>query len=252
VSERKVVCGVHGTTPATFACRHVASGVACGFHVDPDDGEWPDAWCDACDERLAAGGGEWTHEAEELADIKVLCTHCYELARDRNRDVPAHARGGAAALTEVEERRLIRHATQVGQDRQAAARARWRIGDRGEWYFDVDARTLALSDPGEAPVLADVRLVGSYSTRSSTFQWSWALYDEQHPLIAGIADLRTFGEVRGLTRLTETWWKAEQVDAWEMTSLAGYLLGFEGVYRAPYEEDDLYWFMLLDRFRQVS
>ena len=53
------ICGAHGETPATFVCRHVADGVACGFHANPPapDNPWPDAWCDLCEEAFQRGGG---------------------------------------------------------------------------------------------------------------------------------------------------------------------------------------------------
>lgn len=40
----------------------------------------------------------------------------------------------------------------------------------------------------------------------------------------------------------------EEVDAWEMTSLCGYLLGTEAVYRAPFDEQQR-WFMLQSNLR---
>jgi hypothetical protein len=250
VSEReKVVCGSHGSTPVTFTCRHVASGVACGFHADDSDSAdpWPDAVCDACDERITAAGGP-TDETTDAADIKVICTHCYEQARDRNRNVPPHARGRRARLDDDEQRELLVHACRTGNLIQDEARHRWRFDQFARWYFDADARTLTFSDPTLGRLVADVRLVGSFSTKSNTFQWSWVLYDDNHPMIAGIADLRGFGDVRGLSRLTTKYFACEQEEAWELTSLAAYLLGCQALYRAPF--DHLYWFMLLSGFRQ--
>jgi len=251
--DEKVVCGRHGETPVTYACRHVASGVACGFHAEAVDGdEWPDAWCDSCDELLASVGGEWTDETSERADIKLLCTHCYEQARERNRVVPPLARGARARLTPEEQDRLFHHATHVGQSKQEEAKRRWLFGEHAKWYYDNDARTLSFSDPVLAPAIVNVTLVGSYSTRSATFQWSWELYDRDDPAIGRIAELQAFGEVRGIEALATACWDAEQVDAWEMASLAGYLLGCDGMYRVPFEEDDLYWFMLLQSWRHPS
>jgi hypothetical protein len=85
-SRDLVICGAHGETPATFVCRHLADGVARGFHADAPtkDQPWPDAWCDECDKAFQAGGGEWNEETEKVLDIKVLCTHCYGAAKERN------------------------------------------------------------------------------------------------------------------------------------------------------------------------
>lgn len=251
MSERdRIVCSSHGETPATFACRHLASGVACGFHSAPTaDDPWPDAWCDLCDETLAASGGEWDEASENVADIKLLCAHCYEAARERNRTVPALARGAERRMTNTEVTALIRHASDAAHAQQDESTRRWGWGDLPRWDFDSEASTLTFSDLAGATVVADVRLVGSFSTRTSTFQWAWETFgDEAHNL--PIAQLRVFGEVREIAALTTPKRECEEVDGWEMTSLAAYLLGAEAVYRAPM--DHLYWFMLLSRFRTAS
>jgi hypothetical protein len=77
VSESKwITCGAHGETPATFACRHVTRGTACGFHASADslDDKWPDAWCDLCEESLQSQGGEWNEVSERVADVQLACT----------------------------------------------------------------------------------------------------------------------------------------------------------------------------------
>jgi hypothetical protein len=237
--SEEVICGEHGNTPVTFACRHLASGVACGFHCsteNPDD-RWPDAWCDACEEQPKLGA--------EV--IKILCTHCWEAARARNERVPTLARGQRAALTKKEQQRLFTGATEQLQRVQDAANAKWKFMEHPRWDFDAEQRTLTFSDRGEPRVIADIRLVGSYSTKSDSFQWSWAMYGRDDPMIDGISDLPAFGEVRGIERMTTKHWKCDVVDGWEMTAIAALLLGCEGVYRAPF--DDLYWFMLLSGFR---
>ena len=246
----EVVCGKHGQTPATFACRHLASGVACGFHCDDTDPatDWPDAWCDGCEaQRIAAGG--WTDELT-LAVIKVLCTHCWESARARNERVPALARGQTAQLSLDEQRSLIAGATEHLRAVQDEADKKWRFLTFPRWDFDADRRTVTFSGNGSRRLVADVRLVGSYATKSSSFQWSWVLYAHDEPMIDGIVDLPAFGEVRGIERLTTRYWDCEIVEAWEMTAIAAHILGCDAVYRAPFA--DLYWFMLLSDFREVT
>jgi len=243
-----MICKLHGPTPITLACRHLASGIACGFHSAPGDGERPDAWCDKCDEARAQGG-EWTQEMNRQRDLSLTCTYCYDLAAARNRNVPAHARGPKAALTNPEFRALCEHATAQVADVQEGARAKWAFDIYERWDFDEDARTLAFSDPKRSTLVADVRLVGAFTPKTNTFQWSWATYEHDNLLIAGIASLRTFGEVRGVMQLTTNDWKGTITDGWSMTAIAGYLLGCAGVYRADY--DDRYWFMLLSNWRHA-
>jgi Family of unknown function (DUF6882) len=50
--------------------------------------------------------------------------------------------------------------------------------------------------------------------------------------------------------LTTPNWPADETDGWEMASLAGYILGAEGVYRPPF--DHLRWFMLLSNLRHAN
>ena len=180
--------------------------------------------------------------------IKILCTHCWEAARARNERVPPLARGKAVQLSPDEQTRLSTGATEQLQRKQDAADAKWQFLSLPRWNFDDGQRTLTFSDNERRRLVADVRMVGSYSTTSNSFQWSWALYDEDEPKIDGIRDLPAFGEVRGIDRLTTNKWDCDIVDGWEMTAIAGYLLGCEAVYRAPF--DHLYWFMLLSGFRE--
>ena len=246
IPMREMICKLHGPTPITLACRHLVNGIACGFHTGPGDGERPDAWCDKC-EAARAHAGEWTQELNRQADLSLTCTYCYDLAASRNRDVPAHARGKVAAMTNPEFRALCDHATTQVADVQEGARAKWAFDIYARWDFDEDARVMSFNDPERPTLVADVRLVGAFAPKASTFQWSWATYERDNLLIAGIPSLRTFGEVRAVTQLTMNDWTCKLADGWAMTAIAGYLLGCAGVYRADF--DDKYWFMLLANWR---
>ncbi len=246
-----LVCGTHGKTPSTFLCRHVAGGIACGFHASSNDPTepWPDAWCDRCEEVLDAAG-EWTDEAQKEADIKALCTHCYDESRTRNVTVPRFARGAAARLTVAEAQQLLHHAVHEAQAVQAASRRRWGWGDHDRWDYDDRANTLTLSHPKLPILVANTQFVGSYA--HGTFQWAWKTLARDDPNYAVIARLPLFGEVRGISKLTTASWACEQAEGWEMTALASYLLGSEGMYRAPFRGGQQFWFMLLSNWRTVS
>ncbi len=248
----RVVCGRHGETPPTFACRHVTRGTACGFHAAAAAPEqrWPDAWCDLCEEAFQAAGGEWNDVSEKQADIQLMCTHCYEAARDRNRRVPRFARGVAARLTEDEASELLRHAVHAARAAQEASERRWAWRRMARWDFDSKANTLMFSDPRLPSVIAAVRLVGSYSTKSGTFQWAWKTFDEGAPEADAVSRLRVFGEVRGISALTSPNVACDETHGWEMASLAGYVLGAEALYGAPFDHQR--WFMLLSDWRMVS
>lgn len=205
--------------------------------------------CDLCEESFEAGGGEWNEQNEGAADIKALCSHCYENARDRNEDVPHLARGAAARLTASEIDALLHHAVHETQALQELSDKAWGWRDLGRWDFDDEVSTLTFSDTTGGGVIADVRLVGSYSSRSNTFQWAWETFRETARESAPITHLRTFGEVRGIPDLTTPLWKCDESTGREMTSLAAYVLGADAVYRAAF--DHQYWFMLLSNFRRA-
>jgi len=253
VSDReRVTCSTHGVTPATFACRHLTRGVACGYHCsaeDPTD-PWPDAWCDLCEDAFQAESAEWNDVSAKVADIKLMCGHCYDAARARNLAPPPLARGARTSLTAKECHALVRHAVHEMQKVQDASQKRWGWDAMAKWHFDDAARTLTFSDPVHATVIADVRLVGSYSTKSNTFQWAWETFDECAPETTEISRLRVFGEVRGMSKLTTANCNCEEAEGWEMASLAGYLLGTEALYRAPFDHQR--WFMLLSNLRHSN
>jgi hypothetical protein len=150
-------------------------------------------------------------------------------------------------MTTAEFRALCDHAMNQVSDGQEGARVKWGFDAYARWDFDEEGRTLAFTDPARSTLIAEVRLVGAFDPATSTFHWSWANYDRDHLLIAGIPSLRTYGDVRGISQLTTNDWDAKMTDGWRMTALAGYLLGCAGVYRADY--DDKFWFMLLGNWR---
>ena len=242
-----IVCKRHGPAPAALACRHLIAGVACGVHVGGGD-ERPDAWCDRCDEQRA-DAGEWTRELVEQGEMALACAYCYDLAIARNRDVPEHARGARAVLTVDEHRALFDHATARLASIQEAARAAWRFDTYERWDFDRDARTLSFTDPDRPALVTAVRLVGTYTTAPASFHWAWGDHGDDDLLVAGVAGLRVFGEVRGITALTTRDWPCRLRDAWELSAVAGYLLGCDGIYRAEF--DDRFWFLLLERWRNA-
>jgi len=86
--SKVLVCGSHGDQVATFVCCHLAREAGKGFHIGvnpeyPDD-PFPDAWCDACDAKVESVGGHWNDESEAFAQITLICSQCYLLARMRN------------------------------------------------------------------------------------------------------------------------------------------------------------------------
>lgn len=244
-----VVCGNHGRTPSTFVCRHLANGYGCGFHDAGTEGDpWPDAWCDKCQagfERL----GEWTDENEPK--LALLCTDCYEKARERNRRLIEPLRPGQLSVSDEEYSELVRNAHAWCEARVADAKARWRFNAWANWYFDAERRILRFYDDESGPsVVADATVIGSFSRKTNTWKWGWANEGYSEESRAASRPIQVFGEVRGIRTLSEAHWPAEEVDGWEVAQIAARLLDAEAIYRAPMEH--LHFFMLLRNFRPGS
>jgi hypothetical protein len=85
----QVKCKTHGIQGFGLACTHVAhaidSGEPVGFHWgDDDDMARPDAWCHECELRLrAVPPGETSEQWFLDCDYKILCSLCWDLAKER-------------------------------------------------------------------------------------------------------------------------------------------------------------------------
>ncbi len=86
-----VICHAHGTSHATFVCRHLQFGQGVGVNLADDDAldQRPDAWCDVCDALLREEGG-WTVRLRDFADLTLICAGCYDEVKARN-DRPTRA-----------------------------------------------------------------------------------------------------------------------------------------------------------------
>ena len=81
----QVQCDRHGPRPSAYVCDHLFRESRQGFvaSTEQPDNPFPDAWCLACDEvRLAHGG--WNEASEKHLTVRVVCSDCYEMIRDRN------------------------------------------------------------------------------------------------------------------------------------------------------------------------
>jgi hypothetical protein len=87
--SKVVECTRHGRQGIGLACVHVAVAIDPGadvgfFHGDETDTARPDAWCADCERRLCAIDASDTTQVAwfEAADFKILCSACWDLARE--------------------------------------------------------------------------------------------------------------------------------------------------------------------------
>lgn len=118
------------------------------------------------------------------------------------------------------------------------------IGDYSRFEYDLFRNDIWWSDADDPKVRAKVTIVGSISTKSDSWLWSWANPHFKEVEIGPICGVRDFGEREGITKLTEEKWAADEVDGWEMTSVSARLLEAQGAYKSPSASGGL--FLLYD------
>jgi hypothetical protein len=102
------------------------------------------------------------------------------------------------------------------------------------WFYNQATGLLTFSS-------SDVELnfkyfqVGSFSKNSNTWKWSW---DNEHTL-ENVKEptqvIKEFGQISNFTKLTNGYFKSDEFEAWEFTSIAAKLTNGIGVYR-PVDE----------------
>jgi hypothetical protein len=186
---------------------------------------------------VAEGG--WTERMESFADIRVLCSDCYELVRELNwiedKDAFDSLLSESVAYLELAQSR-VEKAFSLGQ----WERYDW-AQERGELIF---------SHRGRIRVVADVQFVGTLSTRANTWMWAWANQSLLENIKAGARAVRAYGEKHSFHKLAAAHWRAEEEDGWEMTSVAAALLKAKGAYRTPDERG--FTFMVITDIRWVQ
>lgn len=166
--------------------------------------------------------GRWTERAAAFAGIRVLCDGCYQQARERN--WKQDDQGFTSLLDE---------ACVYFNTRQDQLSAQYGLGKYPHYDWNQESGHLIFSDNGQARVIADIQFVGSLSTRSNTWLWSWGNQSILEPVKQRVREVRALGEDRRYLKLASACWPAEESDGWEMAAITAYVLGAAGVYRSP-------------------
>ena len=236
-SDIKVQCNEHGESNAAYVCRHLLDGLGIGFNVgiDPDhpDATCPDAWCDDCELRLN-DAGEWTEELLKQADIQLVCVHCYSIIRAKNWN-----------QNDAAFEKLLEESIEYLDGKQATITQEFRIDQHERWDWNQDTAQLVFSNDGKPALICDVVFVGSISTRSETWLWSWANDSNVEGVKKRMREVRAYGEEHRFNKLAGAYWPAQPVDGWQMTSIAARLLNAIGAYRTP--SDSGFTYMVITR-----
>ncbi|HEC00463.1 MAG TPA: hypothetical protein ENI91_02095, partial [Sphingomonadales bacterium] len=165
-TDEKINCDTHGMANSTFVCQHLIEGEKLGFNLgyDPDDPNdpYPDAWCDKC-ETVSDEEGGWNKKSQAFANIKILCSYCYENVRERN-----------WIQDNQEWDKLVSSSCQWLHKRQEKILTKFKIGEHDRWDRDEETGILTFSHKGEPQVEAEFHFAGSFSKKSNTWMWAWA------------------------------------------------------------------------------
>ncbi|WP_432458951.1 MULTISPECIES: DUF6882 domain-containing protein [unclassified Agarivorans] len=116
-------------------------------------------------------------------------------------------------------------------EKQDAIMAEYKIGEHERFDWDQENGTLVFSNDDKPVVIAKVQFVGSVSTKSDTWLWSWA----NQTILDNVKDqmykVKEFGVSKNYEALINEKWSADEVDGWEMTSITSYILNAKGAYR---------------------
>lgn len=118
------------------------------------------------------------------------------------------------------------------------------LGEYERYDWDQDRGELVFSDGGVPKVIAKIQFVGSYSEKSGTWLWSWDNSSVLDHIKQDMLEVRKYGEKHNISKLSDSYWKADEVDAWEMTAIAANILQAKGAYRSPDSDKPGFTFMV--------
>ena len=106
-----------------------------------------------------------------------------------------------------------------------------------DWFYDQETGIITFSNAETKDKIVEIQYeeVGSISTISKTWLWSWANPHIEPKVKTEIEIVRDYGQENDLESLTKSKWFADEYDAWEMTAISAYLMKAKGAYRFPLE-----------------
>ena len=236
-----VECELHGKASTTFVCSHLASHpIQCWHSAFPsDDNRWPDAWCDKCNIAFSREG-EWNDKNADEVELKILCHFCYERARGSSVE-----RLDGPHLTAW--RSFVESCHQDLAAKQDHLSREYSLNRHKRWDWDQERGEIVFSNDGVPAVIAKIDFIGSVSTKTNTWLWSWANPSLLDTARSRTTSIRKVGDDRDFPHLTVPKWPAEEADGWDMAAVAAHVLDAQGVYRTP--DDNGFTFLALSNMR---
>ena len=88
MTDGRVDCARHGLRQRAYICGHALAAFSRGarepFFWTDAEAEEPCGWCADCHARYLAEGEEWTGEAEDRLDARLICIDCFRAVIDQS------------------------------------------------------------------------------------------------------------------------------------------------------------------------
>jgi hypothetical protein len=100
-----------------------------------------------------------------------------------------------------------------------------------QYYYDEELATISFNLAGKPVAVAQMQTVGSYSTASKSWMWSWANESSSEPAYKLLLAVKDFGDCHGIQELSTGSWSTPEDIGWKMTAATVELLNGIGAYR---------------------
>ena len=138
-------------------------------------------------------------------------------------------------MTDEEFDQFVTQATEQLRQKQARLRAEYGLGEYADFWFDQDSGTLQFKDStGKIGLEATITSLGSFSSKSKTWQWSWANESVVPRLREKAESLKGLFELTGMNIFRLPVFGADEPTAWEVAAMAVRYLESLGAYRMPF------------------
>jgi hypothetical protein len=143
-------------------------------------------------------------------------------------------------MTPEEFKEFLHGAVHLSMERNAEIEEKFHVGHYERWDYDQEKGIIVFSDAGVPKVRASFQAVGTESNKTNTWMWAWANDSIDPSVKIAVEQVRSFGKKEGISKLIDSCWNCDEIDGWEMTALAVFLLNAKGSYRCPNENGYLY------------
>ncbi len=108
------------------------------------------------------------------------------------------------------------------------------------WFYDHSIGVFHFKSDGGNDLYFKYVDVGSFSTTTNTWNWSWDNKTTPRHVSAALEKVKAFGVANNFNNLTTGLFEGDEYTGWEMTAISLKLLNAIGAYRIPSEQLFIY------------